>query len=224
MSHGFLDACRDRGVRFVVRHQLTADIAAVCATLPDQRWQPAVTADGADERDCGEVAEITGLVDLPAWPPGTPMIARREDPHPGAQLTFTDIDGHRFQVFICDLDDPHIAYLEALYRGRGRAERHICDTKDTGMNNLPSASFAINQACSPSSASPKTSSPGLDASPSPATSHEPNPNDSATTSSTSPANSPATHAAPDSAPPRTGPGALHLALALDRLTTIPLRT
>ena len=72
------------------------------------------------------------------------MIARREDPHPGAQLTFTDVDGHRFQVFVTDLPDLDIAYLEALHRGRGRAERQICDAKDTGLANLPSASFAIN--------------------------------------------------------------------------------
>ena len=38
------------------------------------------------------------------------------------------------------------AYLEALYRGRGRAERQICDTKATGLTNLPSHSFAINHA------------------------------------------------------------------------------
>ena len=74
------------------------------------------------------------------------MIARREEPHPGAQLTFTDIDGHRFQVFVTDLPDTDIAYLEALYRGRGRAERQICDTKDTGLTNLPSHSFQINHA------------------------------------------------------------------------------
>ena len=74
------------------------------------------------------------------------MIARREDPHPGAQLTFTDVDGHRFQVFVTDCTDPDIAYLEALYRGRGRAERNICDTKATGLTNLPSHSFAINSA------------------------------------------------------------------------------
>jgi hypothetical protein len=60
----WLDACRERQVRFVVGHRLTAEVAAV-----------------------------TGLVDLSGWPPATRMIARREDPHPGAQLTFTDIDG-----------------------------------------------------------------------------------------------------------------------------------
>jgi hypothetical protein len=74
------------------------------------------------------------------------MIARREDPHPGAQLTFTDIDGHRFQICVTDLTDGDVAYLEALYRGRGRAERRISDAKDTGLANLPSWSFAINQA------------------------------------------------------------------------------
>ncbi len=74
-----------------------------------------ITADGGDERDYAEVVEITELVDLSSWPAGTRMIARLEDPHPGAQLTFTDIDGHRFQVFVTDLTDADIAYLEALY-------------------------------------------------------------------------------------------------------------
>ena len=84
------------------------------------------------------MAEITDLLDLSGWPTGTRAIARREEPHPGAQLTFTDIDGHRFQVFITDLADPDIAYLEALHRGRGRTEQRIRDAKDTGLPNLPS--------------------------------------------------------------------------------------
>jgi hypothetical protein len=92
------------------------------------------------------VAELTDRVDLSAWPAGLRLIVRREDPHPGAQLTFTDVDGHRFQAFVTDLADSDIAYLEALYRGRGRAERRICDAKDTGLANFPSHSFAINQA------------------------------------------------------------------------------
>ena len=49
-------------------------------------------------------------------------------------------------MFVTDCTDTDIAYLEALYRGRGRAERNICDTKDTGLTNLPSHSFAINSA------------------------------------------------------------------------------
>jgi hypothetical protein len=145
LSHDFLDACRDRHVRFVIGHALTADIAQVLVSLPDKAWQPAISADGSDERDHAEVTEITDLVDLSHWPAGTRMLARREDPHPGAQLTFTDVDGHRFQAFVTDLAERDIAYLEALYRGRGRAERRICDNKDTGLANLPSWSFSINQ-------------------------------------------------------------------------------
>ena len=149
-SHGFVNACRQRHVRFVIGHQLTVEIASVLVNLPKRAWQPAISADGGDWREHAEVAEITHLVadvfDAPAWPSGLRMIARREQPHPGAQLTFTDVDGHRYQVFVTDLVDTDIAYLEALYRGRGRAERQICDTKATGLANLPSHSFQINHA------------------------------------------------------------------------------
>jgi Transposase DDE domain group 1 len=145
LTHGFIDACRARGVRFAVGHDLTAPIRTACLSVPNSWWVPAITADGVDEREDAEVAEITDLIDLSRWPDGTRAIARREDPHPGAQLTFTDFEGRRYQVFITDLDDPDIAYLEALHRGRGRAEKRICDAKDTG-ENLPSAHFAINSA------------------------------------------------------------------------------
>jgi hypothetical protein len=143
-SHGFVNHCRQRQVRFVIGHRLTVDVANVLVNVPESAWQPAISADGAELREHAEVVEITDLVDLSGWPPGCRMIARREDPHPGAQLTFTDVDGHRFQVFVTDLADTDIAYLEALYRGRGRAERQICDNKATGLTNLPSHSFAIN--------------------------------------------------------------------------------
>ena len=150
-SHGFVNECRDRHVRFVIGHQLTVDIASVLVNLPKRAWSPAITADGSDWREHAEICEITHLVGdifdaTRAWPSGLRMIARRELPHPGAQLTFTDIDGHRYQVFVTDLADTDVAYLEALYRGRGRAERQICDTKATGLTNLPSHSFAINHA------------------------------------------------------------------------------
>src|SRR5206468_895526 len=100
---------------------LTEKVRTAVLSVPERRWQPAITANGIDERDDAEVAEITDLIDLSRWPTATRAIVRREQPHPGAQLTFTDIDGHRFQVFITDLTDPDIAYLEALHRGRGRA-------------------------------------------------------------------------------------------------------
>lgn len=148
-SHGFVNHCRARHVNFVIGHQLTADIASVLVEIPQRAWTPAISADGSEWREHAEVVEITHLVNdvfntARPWPPGLRMIARREQPHPGAQLTFTDVDGHRYQVFVTDCPDADIAYLEALYRGRGRAERQICDTKNTGLTNLPSQSFAIN--------------------------------------------------------------------------------
>jgi len=146
LTHGFVDACRDAHVRFSIGHDLTEPIRRACLAVPRRRWQPAITADGTDERPGAEVAEITDLVELSRWPAGTRAIARREEPHPGAQLTFTDTDGHRFGVFITDQPHDDIGYLEALQRGRGRAEKLICDAKDTGLTNLPSAEFAINAA------------------------------------------------------------------------------
>ncbi len=146
LTHGFVNACRQSGVRFSIGYDLTEAVRTACLTVPARAWRPAVTADGREDREGADVAEITDLVDLSRWPVGTRAIARREEPHPGAQLTFTDVDGHRFQVFITDQTDPDIAYLEALQRGRGRAEKLICDLKNTGLTNLPSAGMAINTA------------------------------------------------------------------------------
>jgi hypothetical protein len=40
-------------------------------------------------------------------------------------LSFTDADGHRFQVFITDQDDADVARLELRHRQRARAEDRI---------------------------------------------------------------------------------------------------
>ena len=145
-SHDFIDACRKRQICFSVGFQLKADVAKVLVTAPEQDWVPAVSSDGTEQREGAEVTEITELLDLSGWPEGTRAIARREDPHPGAQLTFTDLDGHRFQVFLTDQQDPDIAFLEARQRGRARAENRIADAKDSGLRNLPFSDFGANQA------------------------------------------------------------------------------
>ena len=51
------------------------------------------------------VAELTGLLDLSSWPAGMRVIVRKERPHPGAQLRFTDIGGHRVTAFATDATD-----------------------------------------------------------------------------------------------------------------------
>jgi hypothetical protein len=83
-------------------------------------------------------------LDLTRWPPGTRAIARRERPHPDAQLRFTDADGWRVQVFITDQPDADIVELERRHRAHARVEDRICDAKDTGLGNLPFADWARN--------------------------------------------------------------------------------
>jgi hypothetical protein len=107
-SYKFTEACQERDVRFIVGHKLSADITAVVTKIPKKRWQQAISSDGTDERESGEVAEITDLVDLSPWGAGTRMIARRELPHPGAQLTFSDVEGYRYLVFITDHEENDV--------------------------------------------------------------------------------------------------------------------
>jgi hypothetical protein len=145
-SHVFLDACRERHVRFVIGHPLTTEVPSAVLGAAESAWVPAISADGTEELDWVEVAEVSDLLDLSSWPEGTRAIARREVAHPGAQLTFTDVDGRRYQVFLTDHPASDICFLEGLYRGRGRAECAIRDAKDSGLSNLPSASFALNAA------------------------------------------------------------------------------
>jgi len=72
------------------------------------------------------------------------VLVRRERAHPGAQLTFTDLDGHRFQAILTDQTED-IAELERDHRGRARVEDHIRNDKDTGLRNLPFRDFEHNR-------------------------------------------------------------------------------
>ena len=91
------------------------------------------------------VAEITGMLDLAGWPKGMRVIVRKERPHPGAQLRFTDIDGHRFTAFATSTKGGQLADLELRHRRRARCEDRIRCAKDTGLRNLPLQGFAQNQ-------------------------------------------------------------------------------
>ena len=89
--------------------------------------------------------EITDRVELSSWPAGSRVIVRRERPHPGAQLSFTDHDGYRFQAILTDQTDPDIAIIERRHRQRARVEDRIRDDKDTGLAKLPFKAFAMNE-------------------------------------------------------------------------------
>jgi len=144
-THGFVDALRQRGLEFSLGFPMDEAVRTAVLELPSRAWRDAIRQD-CELREGAEVAEITHLLELTAWPEGTRAIVRREEPHPGAQLTFSDIDGHRFQVFICDSTDPDISYLEARHRGHARVEDRIRNAKQTGLANFPCHDFANNAA------------------------------------------------------------------------------
>jgi Transposase DDE domain group 1 len=113
-----------------------AHVREAILAQPEPAWTPAVDPDG-QVRPGAEVGELTGWIDLHTWPVGTRAICRRQAAHPGAQLRFTDHDGHRFQVFLTDQPNPDLAALELRHRQRARVEDRIRAAKATGLGNLP---------------------------------------------------------------------------------------
>lgn len=144
-SHDLADACRECDIQFSFGYPLTEPVRETLLALPESAWQPAVDQDG-QPRDGAWVCELTGQVNLPDWPNGTRLICRRERPHPGAQLSFSDLDGHRFQCFITDQTAPDIAALEALHRQHAVVEDRVKTLKATGASYLPFHSFQANAA------------------------------------------------------------------------------
>ena len=143
-THGLLDYCRDANMRFSVGYELTEPVRAAILQIPEDAWVPALDQDGS-ARQNGEVAEITDMVDLSSWPERSRLIVRRERPHPGAQLSFTDHDGYRFQAILTDQDDAEIAVLECRHRQHAHVEDRIRDDKDTGLSKFPFKEFQLNE-------------------------------------------------------------------------------
>jgi hypothetical protein len=149
------------------------------AAVPRQAWQIAIdhhgevrerrAEDACADRGCGHracwreeahVTELTGLLrhgpagdQLDGWPATMRVFARRERPHPGAQLTlFEAEDGWRYSLWVTNLPtrqrgwraDP--AYIDAAHRVHARVEDAVRTGKDTGIGKFPSHAFALNQA------------------------------------------------------------------------------
>jgi len=149
------------------------------AAVPEAAWQIAIDhhgevrerrADGAcagpgcGHRKCwveeAHVTELTSLLregpggdQLDGWPATMRVFARRERPHPGAQLTlFEARDGWRYSLWVTNLParlrgwraDP--AYIDAAHRVHARVEDCVRTGKDTGIGKLPSHLFALNAA------------------------------------------------------------------------------
>ncbi|MGH3100080.1 MAG: IS1380 family transposase, partial [Thermoleophilia bacterium] len=144
-SHALAEACRETAVRFSFGYPMDERVRAAILSLPERAWRPAINGDG-QPREGAWVAELTDQISLDGWPQGSRVIVRRERPHPGAQLSFTDVDGHRFQCFITDQPDADLAALEARHRAHAIVEDRVRELKSTGLANLPFSAFAANQA------------------------------------------------------------------------------
>jgi hypothetical protein len=142
-THAFLDWLTSRRLSYSVGFTL-GDITDILEKLPERVWIPAYDADG-QVRDGAWVAELTGLLDLTAWPAGMRVIARKERPHPGAQLRLTDPDGHRITAFATNTKGGQLPDLELRHRRRARAEDRIRNAKDLGLTNLPLHDFDQNR-------------------------------------------------------------------------------
>jgi hypothetical protein len=138
-THGFLDwlTAKSRRLHYSVGMTISEDMQDAILKVPADSWTPAYDGDG-QVRDGAWVADITGLLDLSSWPAGMRVIVRKERPHPGAQLRFTDIDGHRFTAFATDAKKGQLADLELRHRRRARCEDRIPGTPRTpGCGTFP---------------------------------------------------------------------------------------
>jgi hypothetical protein len=152
---------------------------AAIARVPRQAWQIAIDSCGeirerrADaacaDRQCAHrkcwieeahVTELTGLLrqrpaqdQLAGWPPSMRLFARRERPHPGAQLTLFEAgDGWRYSLWVTNLPAAlrgwraSPAYSDAAHRVHARVEDGVRTGKDCGIGRFPSQAMAMNKA------------------------------------------------------------------------------
>ncbi|MFE9953998.1 IS1380 family transposase, partial [Streptomyces sp. NPDC005531] len=136
-------AKRGRWLSYSVGMTITDAIHQAVLKVPASAWTPAVEP-GGEIRDGAWTAELEGDV-LKGWPQGMRLIVRKERPHPGAQLRFTDADGLRLTCFATNTTDVPIAALELRHRQRARAEDRIRNARATGLRNLPLHDAAQNQ-------------------------------------------------------------------------------
>ncbi|CQD13567.1 transposase, IS4 family [Mycobacterium europaeum] len=149
-THNFATACRTAGVGFSFGYPVDQRVQDAVDTLNlGQCWYPAIDTDGGI-RDGAWVAEATDLVTPSSRHAATRLILRKERPHPGAQLRFTDADGMRVTAFITDTPPGviagQVAGLELRHRQHARIEDRIRELKATGLRNLPCHAFDANAA------------------------------------------------------------------------------
>ena len=152
-SKAFLHHISDLGLEYSIGFPAHETVKAAIEVIPAQAWRAALDGDG-QPRQGAQVAELTAWMPEPTpafrpgpqtWPEGMRVIARRERPHPGAQLRLTDHEGWRITCFATNTTRWRLADLEVRHRQRARTEDRIRALKDTGLRNLPFHGYAQNQ-------------------------------------------------------------------------------
>ena len=143
-THEFVEWLQARKLGYSLGFTLPEDAVERLARIPKQAWTPAYD-DERTPRDGAWVAEATGVLDLSGWPDGMRVVVRKERPHPGAQLRFTDADGLRLTAFATNTPRGQPADPELRHRRRARAEDRIRAAKTTGLTNPPLHGFAHNR-------------------------------------------------------------------------------
>lgn len=141
-AHKIVDHLISHSLSFVIGADLTDAVWQQIDEVPESAWKRAIDQDGF-ERDHAAVCEIPPP---PGWGDSVRMIARREIASDGAKLSLVDTEGYRRQVIITNLESDDIAYIAAVYCGRGRAEQVIDELKRCGLGALPGATWEDNQA------------------------------------------------------------------------------
>jgi hypothetical protein len=145
-SKAFVDELSFADVEYSIGFQMGPTAKNALLLAQEEDWVPALEADGS-ARHGAEVIELSELAELWRWPPDVRLIARRERPLPGAQLSLFDtVAGWRHTCFITNSDDADIAALELRHRGHARVEDRIRAWKDCGLANLPFEGFCANEA------------------------------------------------------------------------------
>ncbi|MFE9898963.1 transposase, partial [Streptomyces sp. NPDC005529] len=144
-THEFLAWLSKRGrwLSYSVGMTITDAIHQAVLKVPASAWTPAVEP-GGEIREGAWSAELDGDV-LKGWPTGMRLVVRKERPHPGAQLRFTDADGLRLTCFATNTPGGKITDPELRHRRRAKAEDRIRNARATGLRNLPLHESAQNQ-------------------------------------------------------------------------------
>ena len=145
-TQGFVWGCRERNVGFAVTARKNAQVTAAISVLPedDHRWKPAVRQDGR-HRQGAAVAEVTDLVELSTWPPGTRLVIRREPLHPGAQQSLFPSLEYRYWGHYTDQPGAP-SRRDQFMRGHADIEDAFGRLKESGLLRFPFVDLQANRA------------------------------------------------------------------------------